>query len=56
MLRCRSKYTRNNVALIANAPSRSRDAYAPELCMLASARKGAGNAGCLMHPQSRVRK
>ena len=38
--------------------SRSRDAFSPEVCKLLPPSKieGAGNAGCALHPRSRVPK
>src|SRR3954451_9741987 len=46
----------NDVAR-SHTPPRSRGVKTPELCQQPpSRREGAGNAGCALHPQSRVQK
>jgi hypothetical protein len=39
-----------------DTPPHSRGVKTPELCQQPPSREGAGNAGCALHPQSRVQK
>src|SRR6266567_9470248 len=49
--------TRNDVAQVSHTPPRSRGAMRPSFAKTVRPKKteGAGNAGCPMHPQPRVR-
>src|SRR4051794_19801337 len=47
---------RNDAVGFSHTLLRSRGVKTPELCPTTPPREGAGNAGCALHPQSRVQK